>query len=79
MNTGGFFMSKPTEVTPTEVKPLFIRRNQLKQITGLSQSTIWRLESEGKFPKRRKIGIGCVGWLYSEVQSFLQNSETVNG
>lgn len=65
--------------TRTEAPPLFIRRNQLKQITGLSQSTIWRLESEGKFPKRRKVGPGCVGWLYSEVSLFLQNSEVVNG
>jgi prophage regulatory protein len=63
--------------TPTEVKPLFIRRNQLKQITGLSSSTIWRLETEGLFPKRRKLSTGTVGWLYSEVEAFLNNSEAV--
>jgi prophage regulatory protein len=68
----------PMMNTPTEARPLFIRRNQIKQITGLSPSTIWRLESEGIFPKRRKIGHGCVGWLYSEVESFLGNSEAVN-
>jgi prophage regulatory protein len=61
----------------TEVNPLFIRRNQLKQITGLSNSTIWRLETEGVFPKRRKLSAGTVGWLYSEVEAFLNNSEAV--
>ena len=61
--------------TSTEAKPLFIRRNQIKQITGLSPSTIYRLEViEGVFPKRRKVG-HCVGWLYSEVENFLQQSE----
>ena len=65
--------------TPTETNPLFIRRNTIKQITGLSASTIWRLENDpaSGFPKRRKIGPGCVGWLYSEVEQFLQKAEAV--
>jgi prophage regulatory protein len=63
--------------TPAEVKPIFVRRNQLKQITGLSASTVWRLETEGIFPKRRKLSAGTVGWLYSEVEAFLNNSEAV--
>jgi prophage regulatory protein len=62
--------------TPTEPTPLFIRRNQIKQITGLSPSTVWRLEAEGVFPKRRKIG-SCVGWIYEDVAHFLKNSEAV--
>ena len=62
--------------TPIEAKPLFIRRSQLKQLTGLSTSSVWRLEQAGEFPKRRKVG-HCVGWLYSEVENFLQNSEAV--
>jgi prophage regulatory protein len=70
MYAGGFMK------TPTEPTPLFIRRAQIKQITGLSPSTIWRLEAEGVFPKRRKIG-HCVGWVYSEIESFLKNSEAV--
>jgi prophage regulatory protein len=63
--------------TSAETKPIFIRRSQIKQITGLSQSTIWRLEIEGVFPKRRKVG-HCVGWIYEEVEAFLNASETVN-
>jgi prophage regulatory protein len=63
--------------TSVETKPIFIRRNQIKQITGLSSSTVWRLEIEGVFPKRRKVG-HCVGWIYEEVEAFLNASETVN-
>ena len=72
-------MNKPA-ATHTEIKPLFIRRKQITEITGLSASTVWRLEvEEGVFPKRRKIGTGggTVGWLYSEVEAFLNNSEAV--
>jgi predicted DNA-binding transcriptional regulator AlpA len=73
-------MSKPV-ATPTEIRPLFIRRKNITEITGLSASTVWRLEvEEGIFPKRRKIGTGggTVGWLYSEVEAFMNASETVN-
>ena len=68
---------KNVSSTHQEIKPLFIRRSQIKQITGLSNSTCWRLETEGLFPKRRKIGHGCVGWLYSEVLDFMNSSEVV--
>ena len=65
--------------TSAEAKPLFIRRNQIKQITGLSASTVWRLEQDPSsgFPKRRKVG-HCVGWLFSEVENFLCNTEAIN-
>ena len=70
-------MGKPA-LEPTEIRPIFIRRKRITEITGLSQSSIWRLEAEGVFPKRRKLSTGTVGWLYSEVEAFLNASEPVN-
>ncbi|ORJ57476.1 helix-turn-helix transcriptional regulator [Geothermobacter hydrogeniphilus] len=61
-----------------ETKPIFVRRNRIKELTGLSPSTVWRLEQQGQFPKRRKIGPGCTGWLYEEVLEFLRGSEKVS-
>jgi prophage regulatory protein len=55
--------------------PLFIRRSLLKQVTGLSPSTVDRLERAGTFPSRRRVGPGVVGWLYSEVAAFLEQRE----
>lgn len=55
--------------------PLFIRRSLLKQVTGLSPSTVDRLERAGTFPRRRRVGPGVVGWLYSEVAQFLEQRE----
>jgi len=61
--------------TQPHTAPLIIRRNQLKQIVGISPSSVDRLEAAGQFPKRRKIGPGCVGWLYSEVLEFLNKMQ----
>lgn len=61
--------------SPATHIPLFVRRSQLKMITGLSPSTVDRLERAGIFPRRRRVGPGVVGWLYSEVAEFLERRE----
>ncbi|EOC5660731.1 helix-turn-helix transcriptional regulator [Salmonella enterica] len=33
-----------------------VREEERKRITGLSCSTVWRLEHEGNFPQRRLAG-----------------------
>jgi prophage regulatory protein len=54
-----------------------IRFSQLKKMVGLSRSTIWRLERQGLFPKRRKISAQAVGWLEHEVLSWLESREAL--
>jgi prophage regulatory protein len=51
--------------------PRFLRLPDCIRLTGLSKSTIWRLERLGRFPKRRKISICAVGWPDHEVQEWL--------
>jgi prophage regulatory protein len=48
-----------------------IRERECKRISGLSRSTRWRLEREGEFPRRRKISPGAIGWLASEIATWL--------
>lgn len=48
-----------------------IRKKELKNILGLSDATIYRLEKKGEFPKRLKISDGLVGWLYDDIQSWV--------
>jgi len=64
-----------TQETHASPRPLFLRRSHLKQLTGLSPSTVDRLERAGAFPRRRRVGSGVVGWLYSEVATFLEQQE----
>ena len=40
--------------------------------SGLSKTTIWRLEKEGAFPKRVKLGPQAVGWRESEVLKWIE-------
>lgn len=53
----------------------FLNFYQVKEITGLSRSTIWRLEKSEKFPARVKISTNRVGWRKSEVSSWTQFQE----
>ena len=49
---------------------------ELHEKISLSRTTIWRLERQGKFPKRRILSPNRVGWLRHEVEEFLENLKT---
>ena len=55
-----------------------IRRKELRSITGLSDSTVWRLEQSGDFPPRRKLSTQAVGWVLSEVLHWLEERQATN-
>ncbi|MCK2116545.1 AlpA family phage regulatory protein [Pseudomonas juntendi] len=40
-------------------------------MVGLSRTTIYRLEQQGQFPKRVKLGSNSVAWRMSEVLSWM--------
>ena len=46
--------------------------------TGVSRTTAWRMEKEGKFPKRRKVSDGLVGWLESELDEWIESRAVVS-
>ncbi len=50
----------------------FIRPKEVQSITGLSRTTIWRLEKEQGFPSRRQISRGAVGYLYTDVLHWME-------
>ncbi len=51
-----------------------IRMKAVKELTGLSETSIWRREQDGVFPMRRNLGGRAVGWFYDEVQAWLENA-----
>jgi predicted DNA-binding transcriptional regulator AlpA len=59
-----------------------LRYPAVTTITGLSRTTIWRMEREGSFPPRRQLSANTVGWPRSEVEEWiaarLPVSATVN-
>jgi prophage regulatory protein len=48
-----------------------IRLNQVKDVTGLGRSTIYKYIAEGSFPKPISLGDRCVGWLESEIYDWI--------
>ncbi len=55
-----------------------IRVDEVARLTGLTQSTIYRMERQGIFPKKRQISSNTVGWLLSEIEEFIDSRETVS-
>ena len=49
----------------------FIRLNAVQEITSLSKSTIYRLISEGEFPKQIQIGKRAVVWVRSDINDWI--------
>jgi predicted DNA-binding transcriptional regulator AlpA len=64
-------MTNPTESAAQPRRQLY-SLSDLLQITGLSRTTIWRMQREGTFPARRQISLGRVAWVADEVDEWIQ-------
>jgi prophage regulatory protein len=49
----------------------FLRFPAVRARTGLSRSTIWRLEQEGAFPRHRRISRNAVAWVEDEITAWM--------
>ena len=65
---------RPTAQAATErPAPLrLLRFPALRERTGLSRSTIWRLERRGAFPRHRRISANSVAWIEEEVDVWIR-------
>ena len=50
-----------------------LTRPEVETRTGLSCSSIYRLMSEGDFPKPLKIGQRAVRWRSKDLEAYLEN------
>jgi prophage regulatory protein len=48
-----------------------MRLSEVKAVTGLSKTTIYRFEKQGRFPSRVSLGERSVGWFEDDIQAFL--------
>jgi prophage regulatory protein len=49
-----------------------VRFPVVRQRTGLSRSTIWRMERRGEFPRHHRISSNVVAWLEEEVSGWIR-------
>ena len=55
-----------------------LRFCELRELTGLSRSTVWRLERARLFPARRRLSRSAVGWLAEEVDEWIASRDCVD-
>jgi prophage regulatory protein len=49
-----------------------LRFPAVRERTGLSRSTIWRLERRGEFPKHHRISPNVVAWVEEDVAEWIE-------
>lgn len=54
-----------------------VRAKELVKLTGLSRTTLWRLEKSKELPQRRRISPGAVGWRLSDILAWQASRDTV--
>lgn len=52
-----------------------VRMPEVRRLTGLSTRTIQRKVNKGTFPPKRRLSAHCVGWLLSEVLTWIANPQ----
>tara|TARA_S200002703_G_scaffold88882_1_gene76742 strand:- start:480 stop:668 length:189 start_codon:yes stop_codon:yes gene_type:complete len=60
------------------IEQQFIRLNKVKEITSLSKSSIYRLISEGDFPKQIQIGKRSVVWVRSDINNWINQKLNIS-
>lgn len=64
-------------MSKTILKTEIISPRDLPAATGISKTTVWRLEKSGNFPKRLKLSPGRVGYRRAEVEAWLASRQEV--
>jgi len=49
-----------------------LRVAEVSDRTGLSRSTLWRLERASKFPRRRELSAARVAWLSTDIDKWIE-------
>ncbi len=49
-----------------------IKRQQVEERTGIGRAYLYRLMSEGRFPRPVRVGTRAVRWLESDIQEWIE-------
>jgi prophage regulatory protein len=58
-----------------EVRDRIVRQRELRERIPVDDSTIWRWEQAGKFPRRIRLGPNSIGWRESEIAQWLDDRQ----
>lgn len=64
--------NKTSPITQQNTPDRIIRAKEVQTMTGLSRTTLWRLENKHEFPRRVSLGANSVGWKLSEIKNWIE-------
>lgn len=67
---------KPASISNSPELDRIISVKEVQELTGLSRTSIWRLErsGDGKFPARVQLSSTRIGWRLSDIQNWIRQS-----
>jgi prophage regulatory protein len=63
----------PVQLLGSALPLKLLRFPAIRERTGLSRTTIWRLERSGDFPRHRRISANAVAWVEEEVLGWIRS------
>jgi len=60
------------------VAPVLLRLPAVMRVTGLGRSTIYRLVSDGMFPRPVHLALRAVGWRQADIDTWFAGRVPVN-
>ena len=62
-------------MTPNFEGDRIISAKERRELVPYSDMHVWRLERDGKFPKRIRLGENRVGWSLCELQAWIDGKK----
>lgn len=63
-------------MTPDTDTDRIISAGERRRLVPYSDMHIWRLEREGRFPRRIRLGANRVGWSLQEVHDWIESRKS---
>jgi len=54
-----------------------LRMPEVKKLTGISRSSIYRMMADGIFPNSVSLGSRAVGWMVGDIRAWLQRKRAI--
>jgi predicted DNA-binding transcriptional regulator AlpA len=68
-----------TTMSLLRTSAVYLTVTQVLTLIGVSYTTLWRWQAQGRFPYRRKLGPNRVGFLRTEVEEWIQSRPQIRG
>lgn len=50
-----------------------VGQREVQALVGLSRTTLWRMEREGRFPLHLQLGHRRIGWIVDDIQNWINS------